>query len=65
MESFDNNLDTIDPDINHFEPNINFQSHTLSTFPNKQDIDPNSLMLNHHNARRLTAASSIYEYETI
>ena len=43
MESFDNNLDTIDPDINHFEPNINFQSHTLSTFPNKQDIDPSSL----------------------
>ena len=65
MESFDNNLDTIDPDINNFEPNINFQSHTLSTFPNKQDIDPSSLNLIHHNARSLMASTRIDEYETL
>ena len=65
MESFDNNLDTIDPDINHFEPNINFQSHALSTFPNKQDFDPSSLNLIHHNARSLMASTRIDKYETL
>ena len=57
MESFENNFDTIDPDINHFEPNINFQTHSVASFSNKQDIDPNSLILIHHNAKSLMAAT--------
>ena len=65
MNNFDNNLDIIDPDNNHFEPNINFQCHTLNTFPMKQDIDPNSLVLIHHNARSLMAATRIDEYELL
>ena len=64
MECFDN-LDTIDPDINHFEPNINFQTHTLSSFPNKEDIDQYSLNLIHHNARSLMTSTRIDEYETL
>ena len=64
MECFAN-LDTIDPDINHFEPNINFQSHTLSTFPIKEDIDPHSLNLIHHNARSIMTSTRIDEYETL
>ena len=65
MNNFDNNLDIIDPDNNHFEPNINFHCHTLNTFPMKQDIDPNSLVLIHHNARSLMAATRIDEYELL
>ena len=55
MEGFENDLNVIDPDINHFEPNINFELHSLTTFPNKQDIDPSSLKLIHHFARSLIA----------
>ena len=65
MDGFVNDLDIIDPDINHFEPNINFQIHSSTTFSNKQDIDPSSLALIHHNARSLMADSRIDEYETL
>ena len=65
MDGFENDLNVIDPDINHFEPNINFELHSLTTFPNKQDIDPSSLKLIHHNARSLMAASRIDEYDTL
>ena len=65
MDGFSNDLDLIDPDINHFEPNINFQIHSTTTFHNKQDIEPSSLALIHHNARSLMADSRIDEYETL
>ena len=65
MEEFNNNLNIIDPDINHFEPIINFQVHSLTTFPNKNDIDQNSLKLIHHNARSLMTTSRIEEYDTL
>ena len=65
MDGFVNDLDIIDPYINHFEPNINFQIHSSTTFSNKQDIDLISLALIHHNARSLMADSRIDEYETL
>ena len=38
METFENNLSLIDPDINHFETHINFQSHTIDSFNDNQNI---------------------------
>ena len=40
MEGFGNDLNIIDPDANHFEANIDFQTHTKETFICKQEIDP-------------------------
>ena len=65
MDELHNDLNVIDPDINHFEPNVNFQSHSSTSFINKQDIDPCSLKLIHHNARSLMATDRIDDYETL
>ena len=58
-----NDFSNIDPDINHFTPEIHFESHSVSTFSNKQDIDPNALKIIHHNARSLMKSGRIDEYE--
>ena len=65
MEGFDNDLNIIDPDSNHFEANIDFQSHTMDTFLCKQDIDPSSLKIIHHNARSLMTEGRLDEYHSI
>ena len=65
MEGFDNDLNIIDPDANHFEANIDFQTHTKETFICKQDIDPSSLKLTHHNARSLMTDGRLDEFHTL
>ena len=65
MDRSDNALNEIDPDINHFETNINFQSHSTTSFLNKQDFDLSSLKLVHHNARSLMTPGRIDEYDTL
>ena len=60
-----NNPDLIDPDHNHFEPNNNFQSHSMTTFSSKQDINANSLKLIHHNARSLMTDGRMDEYVSL
>ena len=62
METFENNLSLIDPDINHFETHINFQSHTIDSFNDNQNIEPNSLKLYHNNARSLSP-DKVDQYE--
>ena len=65
MEGFGNDLNIIDPDANHFEANIDFQTHTKETFICKQDIDPSSLKLTHHNARSLMTDGRLDEFHTL
>ena len=65
MKGFDNDLNIIDPDSNHFEANIDFQTHTMDTFLCKQDIDPSSLKIIHHNARSLMIEGRLDEYHSI
>ena len=65
MDGLHNELNEIDPDLNHFVPNINFQSHSTTSFLMKQDIDPNALKLTHHNARSIMTSGRIDEYETL
>ena len=63
MDISKDDLSNIDPDINHFTSEINFESHTITSFSSKQDIDPKSLKLIHHNAQSLMKAGRIDEYE--
>ena len=63
MAEIINDFSLIDPDINHFTPEINFESHSVSTFSNMHDIDPNALKIIHHNARSLMKSGRIDEYE--
>ena len=65
MDGLYSELNVIDPDINHFEPNVNFQSHSTTSFINKQDIEPSSLKLIHHNARSLMTNNRIDDYGTL
>ena len=65
MDGLYSELNVIDPDINHFEPNVNFQSHSTTSFINKQDIEPSSLKLIHHNARSLMTNGRIDDYGTL
>ena len=65
MEGFDNDLNIINLDSNHFEANIDFQTHTMDTFLCKQDIDPSSLKIIHHNARSLMTEGRLDEYHSI
>ena len=65
MDGLYSELNVIDPDINHFEPNVNFQTHSTTSFINKQDIEPSSLKLIHHNARSLMTIGRIDDYETL
>ena len=53
----------IDPDINHFTSEPNFETHSTASFSNKQNLDPNALNLIHHNARSLMKPGRIDEYE--
>ena len=58
MEPVDlNNLTLIDPDPNHFNININFQTYSTREFLESQDTIPNSLNLYHNNSRSLMADS--------
>ena len=63
--ALNNSLDLIDPDLNHFEPNNNFQSHSMTTFSSKQDINANSLKLIHHNARSLMTDGRMDKYVSL
>ena len=63
MENFVNILTEVDPDINHFHPNFNFEIHSIDSFKNKQDIDNRSLKIIHHNARSLMSLNRIDEYD--
>ena len=65
MEGFDNDLNIIDPDANHFQANVDFQSHTSDTFLCKQDMDTNSFKLIHHNARSLMTDGRLDEYHSL
>ena len=64
MDELFDDLSTIDPDLNHFESDVNFETHTITTFSNKQDIDCNALKIIHHNARSLIKTGRIDEYHT-
>ena len=64
MEELYDDLTIIDPDLNHFESDVNFETHTITTFSNKQDIDLNALKIIHHNARSLMKTGRIDEYHT-
>ena len=63
--ALNSNLDLIDPDHNHFEPSNNFQSHSMTSFSSKQDINANSLKLIHHNARSLMTDCRMDEYVSL
>ena len=65
MEAFENNLSVIDPDINHFDLHTNFQSHSISSFNDKQEIEANSLKIIHHNACSLMAPGKLDQYDTL
>ena len=62
MERINDDLTTIDPDINHFSSEVNFESHSINSFSNKQDIDSNALKIIHHNARSLMKPGRLDEY---
>ncbi|CAL4063742.1 unnamed protein product, partial [Meganyctiphanes norvegica] len=48
--------------INHFSSEVNFESHSINSFSNKQDIDSNALKIIHHNARSLMKPGRLDEY---
>ena len=63
MDINKDDLFAIDPDVNHFTSEINFESHSSVSFSNKNDIDPNDLKITHHNAQSLMKPGRIDEYE--
>ena len=63
MEAFENNLSLIDPDTNHFNTHIDFQTHSIDSFIEKQDIEPKSLKIVHHNARSLMSSGKLDQYD--
>ena len=65
MEAFENNFSVIDPDVNHFDLHTNFQSHSISSFNDKQEIEANSLKIIHNNACSLMAPGKLDQYDTL
>ena len=63
MEAFENNLSLIDPDSNHFNTHIDFQTHSMDSFIDKQDIEPKSLKILHHNSRSLMSSGKLDQYD--
>ena len=61
MEDLDN-FNQIDPDINHFEYNPHFETHSITSFSEKLNIDKKSLKIIHHNARSLMKPGRMDEY---
>ena len=55
----------IDPDINHFDYNSNFNSYTIDSFLNNSDIDNKSLKVIHHNARSLMTPGRLDQYDIL
>ena len=65
MEAFQNNLSLIDPDINHFDINIDFQSHSVDSFNKDINILSNSLTIYHNNARSIMSKGKMDLYSTL
>ena len=65
MEGLDGNLSSIDPDTNHFDADLNFQTHSINSFISKQDIENKSLKIVHHNARSLMKPGRMDEYDIL
>ena len=55
----------IDPDINHFDYNSNFNSYTIDSFLNNSYIDNKSLEIIHHNARSLMTPGRLDQYDIL
>ena len=65
MDNLGRNFTHIDPDINHFDYNSNFNSYTIDSFLNNSDIDNKSLNIIHHNARSLMTPGRLDQYDIL
>ena len=65
MDNLGNILTEIDPDINNFHPNVNFEVHSTNSFANKQDSTDQSLKIIHHNPRSIMTENRLDEYEIL
>ena len=60
------NIDSIDPDINHYNDSIeNFKEYSVDTFNIDNNFDHNSLNLFHNNARSIMKEGRIDEYNIL
>ena len=60
------NIDSIDPDINHYNDSINnFKEYSIDTFNTDNRFNPNSLNLFHNNARSLMREGKMDEYNIL
>ncbi len=60
------NIDSIDPDINHYNDSIeNFKEYSVDTFNIDNNFDHNSLNLFHNNARCIMKEGRIDEYNIL
>ena len=56
---------SVDPDINHFAANIEFETHTTETFSKKIDFDKNALKIIHNNARSIMTPGRLLDYKML
>ena len=61
MEALDN-LSLVDPDIHHFNIDMDFQSYTIDSFNKDLNISPNSLSIYHNNARSIMSTGRMDQY---
>ena len=60
------NIDSIDPDINHYNDSINnFKEYSIDTFNADKNFNTNSLNLFHNNARSIMKEGRIDEYNIL
>ena len=60
------NIDNIDPDINHYNDNIdNFKQHSIDSFIQDAKLINNSLNIFHNNARSIMKEGRIEEYDVL
>ena len=62
MEGFENNLTIIDPDIHHFNVNIDFQSYSIDSFNKDLNISPKSLKIYNNNACSIMSTGTMDQY---
>ena len=60
------NIDNIDPDINHYNDNIdNFKPYSIDSFIQNAKLSNNSLNIFHNNARSIMKEGRIEEYDAL
>ena len=60
------NIESIDPDINHYNNSINnFKEYSIDTFNLENKFNKNSLNLFHNNARSIMSEGKMDEYNIL